>query len=234
MSFSSKKIVVDPGHGGSQGQDPFRIGPTGEREEDINLRVSLFLKEALQEKGFQVFLTRDQDEDVSLSDRVALAVRENADLFMSVHHASCDPPDNEVNFPFAYMHRSWQVNLEKALLAQLFLEHMSDHKAANPRVYSDLWVFDNGIYVLRELEKHKVPAILTECSFFSHPEEEKWLQLPENNQLEAKRLCKLVESFFTKKESLNLQEQRPLKEVCLLYTSPSPRDRQKSRMPSSA
>ena len=31
-----------------------------------------------------------------------------------------------------------------------------------------------------------------------------------------------------------VQELRPLKELCLLYTSPSPRDRTRSRMPSSA
>ena len=33
---------------------------------------------------------------------------------------------------------------------------------------------------------------------------------------------------------LNLQKPNPCSSICLLYTSPSPRDRQKSRMPSSA
>ena len=49
-------------------------------------------------------------------------------------------------------------------------------------------------------------------------------------------LDKLFEDSFIKPPMLNGGTSFPidLYETCLLYTSPSPRDRQKSRMPSSA
>ena len=40
--------------------------------------------------------------------------------------------------------------------------------------------------------------------------------------------------FLCAPEDKNLAEQNKKPLICLLYTSPSPRDRQKSRMPSSA
>ena len=47
----------------------------------------------------------------------------------------------------------------------------------------------------------------------------------------SKNIKKRVNQHFTSENRKSLEIQ---KEVCLLYTSPSPRDRQKSRMPSSA
>ena len=44
----------------------------------------------------------------------------------------------------------------------------------------------------------------------------------------------VVNSYITKRLSKALCESNSILYACLLYTSPSPRDRQKSRMPSSA
>ncbi len=59
-------IFVDPGHGGS---DPGAI--YGElKEKDINLKVSLKLAEKLKNKGYIVYLLRENDITLSLDDRV--------------------------------------------------------------------------------------------------------------------------------------------------------------------
>ena len=49
-SLKGKIISIDPGHGGSAATDSYRQGPTGEREEWIDLRVGLLLKEILERK----------------------------------------------------------------------------------------------------------------------------------------------------------------------------------------
>ena len=56
-----KVICIDPGHGGTAATDSYRVGPTGEREEWINLRVALLLGELLDEAGAEVVLTRTTD-----------------------------------------------------------------------------------------------------------------------------------------------------------------------------
>lgn len=54
-----KVIVVDPGHGGF---DPGKIGVNNALEKDINLAVSLKLKELLEKQGYEIVLTREADE----------------------------------------------------------------------------------------------------------------------------------------------------------------------------
>ncbi|RMF17724.1 MAG: N-acetylmuramoyl-L-alanine amidase [Candidatus Dadabacteria bacterium] len=75
-------VVVDPGHGG---EDSGAHGPAGQIEKDITLRVGLRLAALLRERGYRVELTRDDDTYPTLSERVQLANRSNADLFLSLH-----------------------------------------------------------------------------------------------------------------------------------------------------
>jgi N-acetylmuramoyl-L-alanine amidase len=76
-------IAIDPGHGG---EDPGAVGPSGLREKDVVLQVSLLLRERLNAKpGMRAMLTRDADYFVPLHERVAKARRVQADLFVSIH-----------------------------------------------------------------------------------------------------------------------------------------------------
>jgi len=78
-----KKIVIDPGHGG---KDPGTIGPSGLKEKDVTLAMSLKIAERLRETlGCEVILTRDRDVFLPLEERTAIANKVGADLFISVH-----------------------------------------------------------------------------------------------------------------------------------------------------
>lgn len=76
-----KTIVVDPGHGG---KDP---GATylGVREKDIVLKLSKKIAADLTERGFNVIMTRVEDEFLPLKERTEIADSARADLFISVH-----------------------------------------------------------------------------------------------------------------------------------------------------
>ncbi len=85
------KIVIDPGHGG---HDTGTIGPNGVREKDVVLDVSRRLGKMLQQRlGAEVVYTRSDDTFIPLETRTAIANRERADLFISVHANSSDDPD---------------------------------------------------------------------------------------------------------------------------------------------
>jgi N-acetylmuramoyl-L-alanine amidase len=78
-----KTIVIDPGHGG---HDPGAIGTLGTQEKEITLDVALRLRARLIKQGsYNVLLTRDSDQSLSLAGRVAFAQQHKTDLFISVH-----------------------------------------------------------------------------------------------------------------------------------------------------
>lgn len=77
-------VVIDAGHGG---RDPGAIGPTfGTYEKDVTLAAALDLRNALETRGgYEVVLTREADVYVEHLDRVDIARRRGADLFISLH-----------------------------------------------------------------------------------------------------------------------------------------------------
>lgn len=75
-------VAIDPGHGGA---DPGAIGWGGLVEKDIVLDVALRLRTFLLAQGIQVVLTREGDVTVDLSQRVPIAMRSGAQVFVSVH-----------------------------------------------------------------------------------------------------------------------------------------------------
>ena len=89
---SGKKpvIVIDAGHGG---QDPGARGTNGVNEKVVTLALAKELKKQLDATGqYKTFLTRDDDRFIVLKDRVGIARRHNADLFVSLHADSIERP----------------------------------------------------------------------------------------------------------------------------------------------
>ncbi|MCA1583758.1 MAG: N-acetylmuramoyl-L-alanine amidase [Acidobacteria bacterium] len=82
LGLGASRIVIDPGHGG---RDP-GAGVRELNEAELTLDVALRLEKLLQqEPGIDTVLTRRSDVYVSLEERTAIANRENADLFLSIH-----------------------------------------------------------------------------------------------------------------------------------------------------
>ncbi len=76
-----KRIMLDPGHGGTDQGAP---GPV-KHEKDINLAIAKKLQKELLSYGFEVVMTRTGDQTVSLADRSALCKKHKADLYISIH-----------------------------------------------------------------------------------------------------------------------------------------------------
>lgn len=76
-------VVIDPGHGG---HDPGCSG-SNSREKHLALAIGLELRNALRlaYPELNVIMTRDKDVFIPLYKRAAIANRNNADLFISIH-----------------------------------------------------------------------------------------------------------------------------------------------------
>jgi N-acetylmuramoyl-L-alanine amidase len=91
LGLKISKIVIDPGHGG---HDTGTIAPNGMLEKDLVLDVANRLGKLLEARlGAGVAYTRDDDTFIPLETRTAIANREQADLFVSIHANSSDDPD---------------------------------------------------------------------------------------------------------------------------------------------
>ncbi|MEO5331917.1 MAG: N-acetylmuramoyl-L-alanine amidase [Magnetococcus sp. YQC-5] len=86
FSRTSKRgvvIAIDPGHGGA---DPGAIGKGGLQEKDVTLEVAQRVAQEINRiPGFTAHLTRTDDYYVALTQRVSIARKHQADLFISLH-----------------------------------------------------------------------------------------------------------------------------------------------------
>ncbi|NUO03291.1 MAG: N-acetylmuramoyl-L-alanine amidase [Saprospiraceae bacterium] len=111
--YRIKTIVIDPGHGG---HDPGCLGSSS-HEKNIALAVALNLADGIHRKypDIRIIMTRDADIFVPLHERAAIANRNNADLFISIH-CNFIPGKPEVKGSETYvlgLHRA-EHNLEVA------------------------------------------------------------------------------------------------------------------------
>ncbi len=82
LDLRPKVVVIDPGHGG---KDPGAQGSSSQ-EKDITLAAAIALKARLERTGrYRVVMTRQADVFVPLDERVQIARRAGADLFISLH-----------------------------------------------------------------------------------------------------------------------------------------------------
>ncbi len=90
---AGRVVVIDPGHGG---ENTGATSVLGERhEKEFTLDWALRLRPLLAAQGWTVWLTRTNDCELSLSNRVAFAELHQADLFLSLHFNSASPKQSQ-------------------------------------------------------------------------------------------------------------------------------------------
>ncbi len=185
------RIVVDPGHGGRAYKQGWKVGPTGLREAQVNLRVALMLKEFLAAVHADVILTRERDEFLAKSEsddlarRAALANQRRADLFLSIHHNAAGRPEanrTEVYYHGTPDHSPASLDAARYLVSGLNQALRLEQHLPCPLLSDTNRVASGGFAVLRLSD---VPAVLVESSFFTNPLEEQKLRDGAYNRREA-------------------------------------------------
>ena len=160
-------VIVDAGHGGfdagASGTD------TGVKESDLNLQVALLVQEALEDAGVRVLMTRTGEGALGDSKREDMARRgqllqtEGADAAVSIHMNKFS--DRRVQGPMAY----YQAGADAGqALATSVIDSLTEALELRPRLPNPGNNFVTRVPIC--------PAVLVECGFLSHPEEERLLQ----------------------------------------------------------
>lgn len=189
-----RTVTVDPGHGGT---DHGTTGAGGLTEKAVTLAVGRRLRAALEARlGIRVLLTREDDREVPLDARAAVANNNKSDLFISLHaNASFRPtasgatilaaqfPDEAVTRLSLEPHRvpvfggglrdielvPWnQAQIRYVDQSIVFADLLQQQFQG--RVPLDLRPADR--LPLRVLTSVNMPAVLVELGYLSNPEQE--------------------------------------------------------------
>ena len=215
------KIVIDAGHGG---HDTGTIGPHGLLEKDLVLDVAKRLGKALQARlGAEVVYTRRDDTFIPLETRTAIANRERADLFISIHANSSRDSDARGVETYYLNFTSSPEALEVAarenavsaksvhelqdLVKKIALKEKIDESRefagdVQQSLYGGLALSNAGIRN-RGIKKApfivligaNMPSILAEISFVSNPTDERKLETSEHRQRIADSLYRGVARY---------------------------------------
>ncbi len=160
-------VIVDAGHGG------FDAGASGVdtkvQESELNLRVALRVQQYLEDAGVRVLMTRTDEgalggtKKEDMARRGQLLQTEGADAAVSIHMNKFS--DRKVRGPMAYYQAGAKAG---QALAQCVIDQLTDAIGLKSRLANP------GNNLVTRVPA--CPAVLVECGFLSHPEEERLLQ----------------------------------------------------------
>jgi N-acetylmuramoyl-L-alanine amidase len=176
------KILLDPGHGGAEtGAE----GPTGYPEKDINLIMAKLVAERLISRGASVYLTRQEDKEMSLQDRVAMIDKLEPAISISIHYNSL--PDDGDMMNTQGMGAFWYHPQAHSLA--VFMHNYIVQKLGRP----DYGVFWDNLALARP---SSAPSVLLELGFMSNPVEFEWITNPQEQKKLAATLAEGITQWF--------------------------------------
>lgn len=217
-------VVIDAGHGG---RDPGALALTGGREKDITLKAALDLRDQLEATGrYTVKLTRDTDVYVEHEDRVTMARKWGAELFISLHADAA--ASNSVAGASVYTisargetridreasKNDWKIDIEDGTPARLngLLEDLVKRETKTrsaefaelllPELAEAGPVLRNthrnaGFYVLLAPD---VPAVLLELGFLTNADDARRLQSDKGRAAAVRAVAAAIDTYFDQQD----------------------------------
>jgi N-acetylmuramoyl-L-alanine amidase len=213
-------VVLDPGHGGS---DAGVAGRAGLTEKELTVNVARRLRQLLETRlGVRVLLTREEDGDVGLDRRAAVANNAKADLFLSLHaNASPAPAVSGAEVYFLLLDREGEQVRQEAEAAAVDLPVVGggtrsleilrwdlaqarhvDTSATLAAIVAEHLASNVAMgpspirrAPLRVLEGVNMPAVLVEMAYLTNPSQERLARSDDYRNLVAQALFDAVARF---------------------------------------
>ena len=188
-------IAIDCGHGGI---DSGKVGIEGQLEKDINLSIGLKLKCILEEDGFDVIMTREEDTGLytakdsnkkaaDLKARCQLINDSCAAIAVSIHQNSYTSSSVRGAQIFYYSKSAEGKELAECI-KQAFCEKVSSNSSRPIKANSEYYLLINI----------HCPTVIAECGFLSNREEAKLLSDDEYQRKVAFAIYKGIKEYLCK------------------------------------
>ena len=177
MPVTNKVIILDAGHGGI---DPGKLSNDKLiQEKDVNLSITLKLRELLESSGAVVVLTREDDSSLytedgsktirqkyneNLKNRKKIIQESNANMFVSIHSNAFT--ESKYYGAQTFYPKGKEDSYQLSKIIQNELKRVVDNTNNREMKATD------DIYVLKDNE---IPSVLIECGFLSNDKEAKLL-----------------------------------------------------------
>lgn len=200
-------VIVDAGHGG---EDPGKISTwSGVNEKDLNLAIAKLLAEQLQNAGYRVMMTREEDKLVykegtteirdkrkqDLTRRKDMMDNSGADIVVSIHLN--DFSQSKYYGAQVFYPPNSEESKNLALIVQKVLR--DDVDPSNKR---EALVKSTPIVILRNL---KTPTIIVECGFLSNQQEEQKLRTEAYQLKIAKAIKAGIDEYYSSAQEGNTE-----------------------------
>ncbi|WP_297422556.1 N-acetylmuramoyl-L-alanine amidase CwlD [Clostridium sp.] len=194
---TQKIILIDPGHGGIDGGAKSKNGTI---EKDINLTISTKLKKQLENSGYTVYMTREEDSELDsrkgkdLSARCKMKKDTKCDIFISIHQ-NMFPQASCFGAQVWYASNDDSKVLAENIQASL-KETVNDNNKRIPKAAKDQYK------ILRD--GYEGASVLVECGFLSNYEEEQRLKSDEHQSKIVEGITSGVNKYFEDKSTSSL------------------------------
>ena len=214
IESNGKKIAIDPGHQGKGNSEREPIGPgasqmkakvasgttgrtTGVPEYQLNLDVSLKLRDELEARGYEVYMIREtNDVNISNAERAKAAADAEADLLIRIHANGSENPSVAGALTMSPTSANPYIDSETVKecqkLSQMVIEAFCEATGAK----------NQGVYQTDEMSGLNwctIPATIVELGYMTNPEEDVRMQTTSYQDSMVQGIANGIDQYFALK-----------------------------------
>ncbi len=195
-------VIIDAGHGGD---DNGAVASNGTKEKDITLSIAKKIADLNSNPHFKIILSRDNDQTISVRDKVHFAKDHNADLFISIHVNAA--VDEQLNGFSVLIDRN-NTKKNQLLASSLINELKTSYKTQDV-----IAIRNKGLVVV---DSNSCPAAIVECGYMTNLNDVAFISKDANQDKIAKDILTAINVYASAQEN---HESKTLSEKAVIKDS---------------
>jgi N-acetylmuramoyl-L-alanine amidase len=184
-------VIIDAGHGGERSG---AIAPDGTKEKDLNLMIAKKIQDLNKDANIKIVMTRENDFETPLRERVSMATNAKADAFISIHVNRDE--SNGSGFQLYMTKNTTEYSTKSQLLGSLVSQELRkvykiDGELRKGRPDQGIWVLD--------APEITYPSLLIECGNILNNQDLEFVKSTSNQEKIAQQILNAIKLYAENK-----------------------------------